>query len=180
MSLISSSSRESVPRQTTRELSRMKKRKKKNNNNNSWLFILSRLFRRALFFLSFFPSDVSTLAFLHFFNPRNEERFRQSLSLDTRMQSIQSTVVVEVRFKFSLSFKLSFKTLFFYLFRRKRFVLSLAPFFPLPLPSSFGKSRSVMMITFLDIFLDRLPGKRFVTSLFSLSYARIPASNVCE
>jgi hypothetical protein len=164
----------------------MKKRKKKNNNNNSWLFILSRLFRRALFFLSFFPSDVSTLAFLHFFNPRNEERFRQSLSLDTRMQSIQSTVVVEVRFKFSLSFKLSFKTLFFYLFRRKRFVLSLAPFFPLPLPSSFGKSRSVMMITFLDIFLDRLPGKRFVVllftliSLFSLSYARIPASNACE
>jgi hypothetical protein len=102
------------------------------------------------------------------------------------MQSIQSTVVVEVRFKFSLSFKLSFKTLFFYLFRRKRFVLSLAPFFPLPLPSSFGKSRSVMMITFLDIFLDRLPGKRFVLlftliSLFSLSYnTRIPASNACE
>ena len=166
----------------------MKKRKKKNNNNNSWLFILSRLFR-ALFFLSLFFRDVSTLAFLHFFNPRNEERFRQSLSLDTRMQSIQSTVVVEVRFKFSLSFKLSFKTLFFYLFRRKRFVLSLAPFFPLPLPSSFGKSLSVMMIfviPFLDIFLDRLPGKRFVLllftliSLFSLSYTRIPASNVCE
>jgi hypothetical protein len=110
---------------------------------------------------------VSTLAFLHFFNPRNEERFRQSLSLDTRMQSIQSTVVVEVRFKFSLSFKLSFKTLFFYLFRRKRFVLSLAPFFPLPLPSSF-RSLSVMMITFLDIFLDRLPGKRFVVLLFTL------------
>ena len=78
MSLISSSSRESVPRQTTRELSRMKKRKKKNNNNNSWLFILSRLFRRALFFLSFFPSDVSTLAFLHFFN-RNAKRVFVSL-----------------------------------------------------------------------------------------------------
>ena len=181
MSLISSSSRESVPRQTTRESSsRMKKRKKKNNNNNSWLFILSRLFR-ALFFLSLFFRDVSTLAFLHFFNPRNEERFRQSLSLDTRMQSIQSTVVVEVRFKFSLSFK---NSLFLPLSSR---VLSLvAPFFPLPLPSSFGKSRSVMMITFLDIFLDRLPGKRFVVllftliSLFSLSYARIPASNACE
>jgi hypothetical protein len=44
----------------------------------------------------------------------------------------------------------------------------------------------VMMITFLDIFLDRLPGKRFVLlftliSLFSLSYnTRIPASNACE
>ena len=86
---------------------RMKKRKK--NNTNSWLFILSRLFR-ALFFLSFFR-DVSTLTFLHFFN-RNEESFRQSLSLDTLMQSIQSTVVVEVRFKFSLSFKLSFFTSF--------------------------------------------------------------------
>jgi len=180
MSLISSSSRESVPRQTTRESSsRMKKRKKKNNNNNSWLFILSRLFR-ALFFLSLFFRDVSTLAFLHFFNPRNEERFRQSLSLDTRMQSIQSTVVVEVRFKFSLSFILSFFTSFV------GNVLSLvAPFFPLPLPSSF-RSLSVMMITFLDIFLDRLPGKRFVVllftliSLFSLSYARIPASNACE
>ena len=85
----------------------MKKRKK--NNTNSWLFILSRLFR-ALFFLSFFR-DVSTLMFLHFFN-RNEESFRQSLSLDTLMQSIQSTVVVEVRFKFSLSFKLSFFTSF--------------------------------------------------------------------
>jgi hypothetical protein len=71
--------RESVPRQTTRESSsRMKKRKKKNNNNNSWLFILSRLFRRALFFLSFFPSDVSTLAFLHFFN-RNAKRVFVSL-----------------------------------------------------------------------------------------------------
>jgi nucleoside-diphosphate-sugar epimerase len=56
----------------------MKKRKKKNNNNNSWLFILSRLFRRALFFLSFFPSDVSTLAFLHFFN-RNAKRVFVSL-----------------------------------------------------------------------------------------------------
>jgi len=71
---------------------------------------LSRLFR-ALFFLSFFR-DVSTLAFLHFFNRNNEESFRQSLSLDTLMQSIQSTVVVEVRFKFSLSFKLSFFTSF--------------------------------------------------------------------
>ena len=100
----------------------MKKRKKK-NNNNSWLFILSRLFR-ALFFLFFFR-DVSTLAFLHFFN-RNEESFRQSLSLDTMMQSIQSTVVVEVRFTFSLSFKLSFFTSFV------ENVLSLvAPFFPL-------------------------------------------------
>ena len=178
MSLISSSSRE-LPRQT-RELSdsrRMKKRKK--NNNTSWLFILSRLFR-ALFFLSFFR-DVSTLAFLHFFN-RNEESFRQSLSLDTIMQSIQSTVVVEVRFKFSLSFKLSFFTSFVARFISRRSLL------PSPkLPSSFGKSRSVMMITFLDIFLDRLPGKRFVVllftliSLFSLSYnTRIPASNACE
>lgn len=38
-----------------------------------------------------------------------------------------------------------------------RFVLSLAPFFPLLLPSSFGKSLSVTMIfviPFLDIFLD--------------------------
>ena len=155
---------------------RMKKRKK--NNTNSWLFILSRLFR-ALFFLSFFR-DVSTLAFLHFFN-RNEESFRQSLSLDTIMQSIQSTVVVEVRFKFSLSFKLSFFTSFVARFISRRSLL------PSPkLPSSFGKSRSVMMITFLDIFLDRLPGKRFVVlftliSLFSLSYnTRIPASNACE
>jgi len=153
----------------------MKKRKK--NNTNSWLFILSRLFR-ALFFLFFFR-DVSTLAFLHFFN-RNEESFRQSLSLDTIMQSIQSTVVVEVRFKFSLSFKLSFFTSFVARFISRRSLL------PSPkLPSSFGKSRSVMMITFLDIFLDRLPGKRFVVlftliSLFSLSYARIPASNACE
>ena len=154
----------------------MKKRKK--NNTNSWLFILSRLFR-ALFFLFFFR-DVSTLAFLHFFN-RNEESFRQSLSLDTIMQSIQSTVVVEVRFKFSLSFKLSFFTSFVARFISRRSLL------PSPkLPSSFGKSRSVMMITFLDIFLDRLPGKRFVVllftliSLFSLSYnTRIPASNAC-
>ena len=99
----------------------MKKRKK--NNTNSWLFILSRLFR-ALFFLFFFR-DVSTLAFLHFFN-RNEESFRQSLSLDTIMQSIQSTVVVEVRFKFSLSL---LNSLFLPLSSR---VLSLvAPFFPL-------------------------------------------------
>ena len=133
------------------------------------MFILSRLFR-ALFFLFFFR-DVSTLAFLHFFN-RNEESFRQSLSLDTMMQSIQSTVVVEVRFKFSLSFKLSFFTSFVARFISRRSLL------PSPkLPSSFGKSRSVMMITFLDIFLDRLPGKRFVVlftliSLFSLSLTR--------
>ena len=181
MSLISSSSRESVPRQTTRESSsRMKKRKKRTTTTTVGCSFSLVFFVRFSFSLFFFR-DVSTLAFLHFFNPRNEERFRQSLSLDTRMQSIQSTVVVEVRFKFSLSFK---NSLFLPLSSR---VLSLvAPFFPLPLPSSFGKSRSVMMITFLDIFLDRLPGKRFVVllftliSLFSLSYARIPASNACE
>ena len=169
-----------------RELFSDEKTKKKEQQQQQLVVHSLSSFSSCAFLSLFFFRDVSTLAFLHFFNPRNEERFRQSLSLDTRMQSIQSTVVVEVRFKFSLSFKLSFKTLFFYLFRRKRFVLSLAPFFPLPLPSSFGKSRSVMMITFLDIFLDRLPGKRFVVllftliSLFSLSYARIPASNACE
>ena len=77
--------------------------------------------------------------FLHFFN-RNEESFRQSLSLDTIMQSIQSTVVVEVRFKFSLSFKLSFFTSFVARFISRRSLL------PSPkLPSSFGKSRSVMI-----------------------------------
>ena len=138
-------------------------------------------FSCAFLSLSFFR-DVSTLAFLHFFN-RNEESFRQSLSLDTIMQSIQSTVVVEVRFKFlsllnSLFLPLSSKTFCF---------ISRRSLLPSPkLPSSFGKSRSVMMITFLDIFLDRLPGKRFVLlftliSLFSLSYnTRIPASNACE
>ena len=144
MSLISSSLERASFLVKPESSQRMKKRKK--NNTNSWLFILSRLFR-ALFFLSFFR-DVSTLAFLHFFN-RNEESFRQSLSLDTIMQSIQSTVVVEVRFKFSLSFKLSFFTSFVARFISRRSLL------PSPkLPSSFGKSRSVMMITFLDIFLD--------------------------
>ena len=99
----------------------MKKRKK--NNNNSWL--CSSLVFFVRFSFSLFFRDVSTLAFLHFFN-RNEESFRQSLSLDTMMQSIQSTVVVEVRFTFSLSFKLSFFTSFV------ENVLSLvAPFFPL-------------------------------------------------
>ena len=177
MSLISSSLERASFLVKPESSQRMKKRKK--NNTNSWLFILSRLFR-ALFFLSFFR-DVSTLAFLHFFN-RNEESFRQSLSLDTIMQSIQSTVVVEVRFKFSPSL---LNSLFLPL-SSKTFCFVSRALLPSPkLPSSFGKSRSVMMITFLDIFLDRLPGKRFVLlftliSLFSLSYARIPASNACE
>ena len=99
--------RESVVPRQTRELSKDEKTKKE--QHQQLVVFLSRLFR-ALFFLSFFR-DVSTLMFLHFFN-RNEESFRQSLSLDTLMQSIQSTVVVEVRFKFSLSFKLSFFTSF--------------------------------------------------------------------
>jgi hypothetical protein len=67
------------------------------------------------------------------------------------MQSIQSTVVVEVRIlSLFLSLFLSFSSFV------ARFILSLAPFFPLLLPSSF-RSLSVMMIfviTFLDIFLD--------------------------
>jgi len=107
---------------------------------------------------------VSTL-FLHFFNLKEF----QSLSLHTtKMQSIQSTVVVEVRKFLSLSLSLLNSLLLSFV---ARFVLSLAPFFPLPLPSSFRKSLSVMMIfviPFLDIFLDRLPGKRFVLLLFTL------------
>ena len=162
-----------VPHQTTaRALADEKTKKKRTTNSCVFTSLAS-----ACAFISLFFRDVSTLMFLHFFNHKE----CQSLSLHTKMQSIQSTVVVEVRFKFSLSFK---NSLFLPLSSR---VLSLvAPFFPLPLPSSFGKSRSVMMITFLDIFLDRLPGKRFVVllftliSLFSLSYARIPASNACE
>jgi len=62
--------RESVPRQTPRELSKDEKTKKE--QHQQLVVFLSRLFR-ALFFLSFFR-DVSTLTFLHFFN-RNEEEF---------------------------------------------------------------------------------------------------------
>ena len=99
--------------------------KTKKEQQHQLVVFLSRLFR-ALFFLSFFR-DVSTLAFLHFFN-RNEESFRQSLSLDTIMQSIQSTVVVEVRFKFSLSL---LNSLFLPLSSKTFCFVSKAPFFPL-------------------------------------------------
>ena len=121
MSLISSSSRERSS-SNQRELSKDEKTKKEQQHQLVVSFSLVFFVR---FSFSLFFRDVSTLAFLHFFN-RNEESFRQSLSLDTMMQSIQSTVVVEVRFTFSLSFKLSFFTSFV------ENVLSLvAPFFPL-------------------------------------------------
>ena len=125
MSLISSSSRERSSSNHQRALGQSEDEKTKKEQHQQLVVFLSRLFR-ALFFLSFFR-DVSTLMFLHFFN-RNEESFRQSLSLDTLMQSIQSTVVVEVRFKFSLSFKLSFFTSFV---ENVLSLVSKAPFFPL-------------------------------------------------
>ena len=121
MSLISSSSRERSS-SNQRALNQDEKTKKEQQHQLVVSFSLVFFVR---FSFSLFFRDVSTLAFLHFFN-RNEESFRQSLSLDTIMQSIQSTVVVEVRFTFSLSFKLSFFTSFV------ENVLSLvAPFFPL-------------------------------------------------
>ena len=137
MSLISSSlERASFLVKPERALSDEKTKKKRTTTTVGCSFSLC-LFR-ALFFLSFFR-DVSTLAFLHFFN-RNEESFRQSLSLDTIMQSIQSTVVVEVRFKFSLSL---LNSLFLPL-SSKTFCFVSRSLLPSPkLPSSFGKSRSV-------------------------------------
>ena len=138
----------------------------------------------ACAFISLFFRDVSTLMFLHFFNHKE----CQSLSLHTKMQSIQSTVVVEVR-KFSLSFSLSFK-LSFKLLSSKAFCFVSRAL--LPSPASFFLWKVALRD---DDFCDSIFGYLFgsipretfrgvvlftLISLFSLSYARIPASNVCE
>jgi len=105
--------RESVPRQTTRELSdsrRMKKRKK--NNTNSWLCSFSLVFFVRFSFSLFFVTCQRSRSFT-FSTPQRREFSSVSFPRYNKMQSIQSTVVVEVRFKFSLSFKLSFKLSFF-------------------------------------------------------------------
>ena len=173
MSLILILERAFLLKPPQRALSDEKTKKKKNNKP-----LCSHL-SSACAFLSLFFRDVSTL-FLHFFN----HKVCQSLSLHT-MQSIPSTVVVEVR-KFSLSFSLSFK-LSFKLLSSKAFCFVSRAL--LPSPASFFLWKVALRD---DDFCDSIFGYLFgsipretfrgvvLFTLISLSYARIPASNVCE
>jgi len=137
----------------------------------------------ACAFISLFFRDVSTLMFLHFFNHKE----CQSLSLHTKMQSIQSTVVVEVR-KFSLSFSLSFK-LSFKLLSSKAFCFVSRAL--LPSPASFFLWKVALRD---DDFCDSIFGYLFgsipretfrgvvlftLISLFSLSLTRAFPRQTC-
>ena len=115
--LASSSSRERSSSSNHRESSRGWKNEKKRTTNSC---VFTSLASACALIISLFFRDVSTL-FLHFFN----HKVCQSLSLHT-MQSIPSTVVVEVR-KFSLSFSLSlsFKLSFTSFVKSVLFCLSL-------------------------------------------------------
>ena len=164
----SSSSRERSRERTRRDkpqrralLSDLKKTKKKEKKTNNFISCsFSLVDARARFSFSLFLRDVSNSVPLH----RNFSV--SSLSFRSRnnklMQSIQSTVVVEVRI---LSLSLSLSPLSS---QSVSFRLSL-PFslscFLLPLESR-APVTMIFVITFLDIFLDRLPaGKRFVSLL---------------